>query len=182
MSTDVVDPVGNGHAPMRAENPLVAHDRHLRDVLAAEVEDLNAILEEEIAIRRELEALLEASKLRERRIARAVAILIDEPAPAASKPAPKPKVKAHDKWEVSEPTIERVWDGYRQYVAKHGNDPITRTVLGAWMTENGQGIGGETIRKAFDALRERELIRMAGTTRGGGKLWALMPEGDADAS
>jgi hypothetical protein len=36
-------------------------------------------------------------------------------------------------------------------------------------------IQGTTVRKALEVLRERELIRVAGRARGGGKLWALMP-------
>jgi hypothetical protein len=43
-------------------------------------------------------------------------------------------------------------------------------------------IGDETIARVFDVLREREIVRKAGVTRGGGILWALMPGAADDAA
>ena len=50
--------------------------------------------------------------------------------------------------------------------------PISMTALAP---QTG-GIGKDTVRRALWWLREEGRVRHAGTTQGGGKLWAAMPE------
>jgi len=50
------------------------------------------------------------------------------------------------------------------------------------MGTNGDGVASDTVRKVMGILRERELIRKTGTTRGGGTLWAPMREAVVDGA
>jgi hypothetical protein len=170
----------NGHVQIQLHD-FAAQDRRLADVLGNEIDSLRELLDAELNSRDELAQLLERSKERERRITRAIAVLeggINQHAvsskPAAAKAKPKPKSTL---WDVSEATVERVRVGFMRYWTEQPTpeQPFTQTVLAAWMGEQGNGIGGETIRRAMDRLREREVVRVCGTTRGGGKLYAPMP-------
>jgi hypothetical protein len=191
MSTTTTDPARNGHstdAPT-LERTLATRDREVSAFLDEKIAELRDMLDVELEGRTELEALLDASKARERRITRALAVLEDQPlnnhapkqaAPAAAKPRDR---KNENEWRVSEPTIERVLDAFTRYSVEHPAEPFTMTVLAAWMKEHGEGVGGETVRKAVHTLRDRGLVRACGTTRGGGTLYALMPShGELEAS
>lgn len=170
----------NGHAPV-SPNPYAQRDEHLSSGVAAEIESLRRLLDAELEGRAEIEALLDNSKERERRLARAIAILEhgsqtqQQAAAAAAKP--KPAAKDTTNWNVSAETVERVREAFFAYYATEGEgEPFTMTTLAAWMGKNRKGIGGETIRRAFEVLRRDEIIRVCGTTRGGGKMFAPMPE------
>jgi hypothetical protein len=169
----------NGHTQLRSDG-FADRDKHLADVLEAEVDDLRALLDDELKGRDELAQLLERSRERERRLTRAIAVLeggVNQQAPrktAATAAAKEPK----GGWEVSSATVERVHAAFLRYWNEEANgQPFTQTTLATWLGQHGQGIGGDTIRKAMHTLRDRELVRKCGTTRGGGKLWAPMPEG-----
>jgi hypothetical protein len=172
----------NGHVQIQLHD-FAAQDRRLADVLGNEIDSLRELLDAELNSRDELAQLLERSKERERRITRAIAVLeggINQHAvsskPAAAKAKPKPKKSTL--WDVSEATVERVRVGFLRYWTEQPTpeQPFTQTALATWMGEQGNGISGETIRRAMDRLREREIVRVCGTTRGGGKLYAPMPE------
>ena len=172
------------HEQLRAQHDFDARDQRLTETLAAEVNGLRELLDDELVARDHLTALLERSKERERRITRAIAVLEGTSAqgatsssarPAAA--APKASAKKKNAWDVSEATVERVRDGFMRYWRDVSQgEPFTQTLLCTWMGENGEGVGGDTIRRVMAKLREREIVRVTGTTRGGGKLWAPMPE------
>jgi hypothetical protein len=177
--------LSNGHQPRLADaDVFVAHDDSMASALDDQTSDMRRLLAAELDGRDHLEKLLEQSKERERRLTRAIAILdggttSSSPKAAASKPTAKPKPKTNENWTVSEETVERVLDAFKRYAVDHP-DPFTQTTLATWMGEQGEGIGGETIRRAMTALRDREIVRKCGTTRGGGALWALMPTTHAE--
>lgn len=168
----------NGHVQL---HDFDAHDRRLAEVLGDEINDLRSLLDDEIKGRDHLKSLLDRSVERERRITRAIAVLEGTNAQsAASKPttASKPKPKGtKDSWTVGEETVERVRVAFLRYWDEQPEpqQPFTQTVLAAWMGEQGRGVGGETIRRVMERLRQREIVRVTGTTRGGGKLYAPMP-------
>lgn len=81
-------------------------------------------------------------------------------------------------WVVSDERVEFVYNRFKELARELEGGLITPTQL----SDMTKGISGETARKAFDAMREREMIRLAGSTRGGGKLYALMPEDESDAT
>lgn len=177
----------NGHVVPHADTPdHETHDVAMRDAMREQVSSMRALLDQELATRSHLERLLDESKQRERRLTRAVAALEGDSISAThavAKPKPQPKAKANDGWAVSDDTVERVWQAFQRYDAEiaHG-EPFTMTSLARWMGEQGQGVGGETIRRAFAVLREREHVRKAGTTRGGGVLFTQMPSGQSELS
>jgi hypothetical protein len=53
-------------------------------------------------------------------------------------------------------------------------------VTAAYVADHSERLSPESVRQALQVLREREVVRIAGTGRGGGKLFALMPEGTDD--
>ena len=175
----------NGHAPPR--DTFHDRDTHLAEVFESEIADLHEMLDDELKGRRELEVLLDRSKERERRLVRAIAVLEHGSANATQTTTAKPKAaapksqgkgakKSDGSWNIGESTVERVLQGFKDYAEAHPDQPsYTMTMVAAWMGSQGQGVGGETIRRAVNALREREQLRKAGTTRGGGTLYALMP-------
>jgi hypothetical protein len=156
------------------------HAEQMSTAMDEQVGSMRALLEDELKERTHLEQLLEASKERERRLAKAVAVLeggVNQHAMRAPTQTSKPKPKKKDDWNVSAKTVERVLEGFTRYWNEEANgEPFTQTMLATWLTAQGQGIGGDTIRKAMGSLRDRELVRKCGTTRGGGILWAPMPD------
>jgi DNA-binding transcriptional ArsR family regulator len=101
-------------------------------------------------------------------------------APAKPKLAPVKASRKQD-WQVSDVKVEEV---RRRVVAlmpesphKVGEVPV---VTAAYVAERTDGLSPESVRQALQVLREREVVRIAGTGRGGGKLFALMPEGTND--
>jgi hypothetical protein len=163
----------NGHVPQQPHD-FDEHDRQLAGTLETQVHELKG--------REHLASLLERSKQRERRLTRAITAL-ESGAPQATTTTATTKTAAAKAkklaWTPSEATVQRVFDGFQRYTAEFGDEPFTMTVLAKWMGQNGEGVGGETVRRAVEVLRSREQLRKCGTTRGGGALWALMPEHDA---
>jgi predicted phage tail protein len=169
---DVHMPTNSVDFEAQAEQMTVA----MRDQIAA----MRALLDNEVAGRSHLEQLLDDSKEREKRLVRAVAVLeggVNNHAITAKPKKPSKPAAKDNGWNVSEATVQRIWAAFQRYATEvAGGEPFTQTSMAAWMTANGEGVGGDTIRKSMLALRERELVRVAGTTRGGGKLWAPMPD------
>ena len=161
MSRPPQDGPGRDLAAMEAEHQANV-DRTvtgLRELAAAEVE-----------ARAEYEQLVEQSKQRERRIARAITAL--EGGGPGTKPKPKPKAVQ----PVGEEVIEAVLATMRQLAAE-GHEPVTRLQVVEAMPER----SGETVRRGLNELRERQLIRLAGRNGNGrtaARLYAVMPDGD----
>jgi CRP-like cAMP-binding protein len=161
----------NGTAPQGAPvawqpGEALERARHSREQLA---DSLRTLLADE---ERNYQALREAAEEARQRVdhlRKALDHLVAEPSRAAKAPAKTAPAKPQGTgtWEVSEERIAAVLAAYRQQT-----EPISPTVLAKTMN----GIAGETVRRATERLRERELIRFAGTTRGGGKLYMPMPE------
>lgn len=181
--------LSNGHAEqremlLRDRDVFAAHGDAMASALDDQIASMRKLLADELSGRRELERLLDESKERERRMARVIAILdggAATPAQAKAQATGKQRgaKKGNGDWNVSDETVERVRMAFVRY-AETTDEPVTRTKLAAWMSQHDDGIGGETIRRATEVLREREIVRKCGTTRGGGGLYTLMP-GVADA-
>lgn len=161
--------VSNGHAPNRDDFEAV--DERLAAVLDAEVSDLQEILDDELSARAQLQALFEKSKTREKRLRRAIAALSGESAQHTTQ-QDKATRQAGMTWHVSDEAVERVWAGFMKLYDQKG-EPVTQTMV----SDSMEGIGPDTVRKSLERLRSTERVRLAGKTRGGGKLWAPMPGG-----
>lgn len=100
-------------------------------------------------------------------------------APAAA-PAAKPSGGRKDRtkeWQVSDAKVAVVERRLRELLPtsphKAGNG--VAAVTAGWVADNTDGLTPESAKKALAVLREREVVRVAGTSRGGGVLFALMP-------
>jgi hypothetical protein len=142
----------------------VARAQGTRQRLVDELRDLVAV---EQGIYEDLKAQADQAKGRRDGYQRALDHIQGAAKVAAA--APKSPKKKSALWAPSEDKIDMVWQAIREASAQ-GPDPITQTTLVGELP-----MGADTVRKAFEVLRERELIRVAGRARGGGKLWALMP-------
>jgi hypothetical protein len=140
----------------------VARAQGTRQRLTDELRDLVA---EEQLIYDDLKAKADEAKSRRDGYQRALDHIQGASKVAAAKPAKRPK----GDWRPSEDKVEMVWQAFRE-AWQQSPQPLSHTALGKQLP-----MGSDTLRKAFDVLRERELIRVAGTARGGGKLWAPMP-------
>lgn len=85
-----------------------------------------------------------------------------------------PKQPSGGSWRISDERVEFVLRRFKEVAPQRQGGMVTPTQL----SDVTDGISGETVRRAFEVLRQRELIRAAGNTRGGGQLYALMPEAD----
>lgn len=154
----------SGRTP--AELATRTHDAIER--MAAELRELIAA---EQAGRAEYERLVEDSRARERQLQKVLAGLEGQ---APTKPGPKgPKRGAAVKvWRVSDERVAAVWQTVQRVVADSEDGTfVSQHVFDAMYP----GVSRETVTKAVEALRERELIRRVGSVRGGGSRWALMP-------
>ena len=153
---------------------------------SAPPQDYRSFMEEEakrlaqVLIRAEAEAADIKIKLMEaeadvRSIRKAMEALTGE-APAKTASKSLRKSRDNNRWQISEAKIQEVWN-------------IVRAIDDETFTTNSvataqPGLSQESARRALDILRERQLIRLAGKARGGGKLLAIMPgaEDTDDAS
>jgi hypothetical protein len=171
MTTSTPDVAGsNGHV-VRPDDPYAAFAAASAERLDAERATLQQLLDDELGAQREISDLLDASKLRTRRLERALAALTDEPKEPKPKPAPRASAaqSPSSTWMPSQKMLDRVLAA----VVEAGG-PITRTALSSQLH-----VSPDTARKSLHVLRERELVRIAGVTRGGGKTYAAMPEATA---
>jgi hypothetical protein len=142
----------------------VARAAGTRQRLSDELRDL-VVVEQEIYDG--LKAQADEAKARRDGYQRALDHIEGATKAAAAKPS-KPARSKRD-WMPSDEKVEQVWAKFREVWAERP-EPMTHTALG-----RGLPLGADTVGKAFEVLRDRELIRVAGTARGGGKLWAPMP-------
>lgn len=77
--------------------------------------------------------------------------------------------KSGHSWNISEDKLQKVWKRIQELVGPE--DTFTGTDIG----NQTPGLSGEAVRRAMVVLRERELLRKAGSGRGGGTIYALMP-------
>ena len=145
---------------------LNGHDVETRPVSVADALDehvrgLEALLVPLRAERDQLKARVAELGEQEKRIAHAIGSL----RPGRRDPAPAP-ASAPKGWTPSE---ERLKSLFALFVAEP--KPISPTQL----AEKTEGLGVETASKGAKILRERQLLRVAGALRGGGKLYAPMP-------
>ena len=138
---------------------------------------LRDLLESEQAIANRLQTILDQCEARAKRIRRALNALEGEVPGRKPQAQPKQAAKTH-KWNVSEEKVEQAYDAIVKAIDLNDGKPVTMTEA-----RRVEGSGGhETYRQAIDILRDRERIRVAGKTRGGGTLLALMPEADDAAA
>jgi hypothetical protein len=167
----------NGHVVQQLRHDFEVHAEQMSSAMDEQVTSMRALLTDELKERTHLEQLLEQSRERERRLAKAVAVLeggVNQHAMRATKPPP-PQRKPHE-WSVSDATVNRVHELVTRYWQEAANEqPFAQSTLLTWLREQGEGVSTDTLRKSLLSLRERELIRKCGTTRGGGTLWAPMP-------
>lgn len=111
--------------------------------------------------------VLEEAQLRERhdKIRQAIEQLTTDAQPLQSGPTDGISKPAGG---ISEQMVTRVLAGARSEAG-----PFTRTKLAQRV-----GVAPETVRKALEALRQRDSIRLVGVSPKGGKLYALMPDAD----
>lgn len=139
--------------------------------MAQKCSDLRSLLEAEQTIVNQVQTILDQCEARAKRIRRALNALEGE-APGRKPETQKPK--ATSGWKVSEEKIEQAYDAIVKAIGLNDGQPVTMTEA-----RRVEGSGGhETYRQAIDVLRDRERIRVAGKTRGGGTLLALMPDAD----
>lgn len=145
----------------------------LDDVVA----DLELAIEAEVDGRAELEAYVRESKEREAKLKKALAVL--QPPPSHAERMTRPAA-SQGTWAPSEERITFIYEQFKRWIATESDVERSKTALTAWIKDNNEvGVSNETVSKCMDALRERELVRVTGTIRGGGKTWALMPEPEA---
>jgi hypothetical protein len=169
MTTDTSTPASsNGHVP-DDEQSLAEHSRALSTALGQHAHGLRALLEGQHELVERFETMLRTAKDEERRIQRALMALEGEPATTPRTAKPKQSTPKPGDWHVSDRKVEQVLAALVEHTAN--GDAISANKL-ADLTP----LSSEAIRRGLGTLRERELVRIAGTSRGGGKLWLPMPE------
>jgi hypothetical protein len=96
------------------------------------------------------------------------------------RPARPPQIRAGNKrrwremkdWHISDERVAMVETRFRELVAETEDGRLA----GGTLAKATPGISPETARRALNVLREREVVRLAGTGRGGAIYFALMPE------
>jgi DNA-binding transcriptional regulator GbsR (MarR family) len=136
----------------------------LEERMKKECDDLRSMLEGEQEIANQIQGILDASNERAKRIRRALAALEGTASPATTAGTKQAKSKG---WQVSDERVEFVLGLFRAEP-----EPITPTQL----AEKTEGISIETVGKAVEVLRGRELVRRVAKVRGGGWTYAVMPE------
>jgi DNA-binding transcriptional ArsR family regulator len=121
------------------------------------------------AERDQLQAQLDALKTKERAIIHATAALRPAPRTPPSAPKAQAKAKAKGGWTPSEERLKSLFE----LILKE-SEPVSPTQL----AEKSEGLGVETAGKGFKILRDRELIRVTARLRGGGALYAPMPNAE----
>lgn len=161
----------NGHHPPSPLDAVQAHARHSTTFMESQAEAFTAELEAERTVQDQIKALLSESQARERQLAKVVSTLTGE---TTTRPTPTRRSGGGrgKGWQISEKKIGQVWKVIRQQVADSDDGTFKMTDL------RKAGLSGEAVRRTVVTLHEREVIRVAGALRGGGKLWALMPEAE----
>lgn len=143
---------------------------HLND----HVEGLRAILAEETARADQLRAQIAEVQENMKRLTRAITALTGEETTAAPKTVKKMRSRERKAWNPSDEALTRVIEVFR-------NDPEVRLPLGDIASQAAQST--TTTKRCLTVLREREIVRPAGTIKGSRgaprTLYALTPNGAA---
>jgi hypothetical protein len=177
----------NGHEPgadldvidVREQAPIAAYLETAQRTRNRIVEELASLRDSEQQLVDEFTRQAGEARARVAGYQRALDALGKRAAPAKPKPAKQIARRGEPKqWQVTDRKVEEV----RQRIValmpesprKVGEVPV---VTVSYITDNTEGLSRESVVQAMQILREREVVRIAGTGRGGGKLFALMPEG-----
>jgi Fic family protein len=156
-------------SPVEAQPPTLDDLQAMAAALEArmkqECSDLRSMLEGEQEIANQIQGILDASNERAKRIRRALGALEGTMSPAGTTAGTKQKPK--NDWQISDERVEYVLGLFRAEP-----EPISSTKL----AEKTDGVSTQTVSKAVEVLRERELIRRVAKIRGGGWTYAVMPE------
>jgi hypothetical protein len=152
----------NGATP-DAMAQLNAHISTQQHTSARIADELREVLRAEEQVFAELTEQVQESRQRRDHLKRALEHLTGETGKykTATKPTGKPNT-----WTVSEETVQKVWDAI-----KVKTEPFTKTQISKEVH-----VSSDTINKAVNVLRERELLRITGKVRGGGKSYLPMPD------
>lgn len=148
--------------------PELASQRHALDKM---IRELGELIAEERANRVAAERAVLDSKERERRLLRALAALEGETTMQVARKASGPRGGKIGDWHISDKKCDDVFEKFCALVMSTGK-PTTPTML----AHANPGLSPESSRRALDRLRGEERVRLAGKTRGGGRLFDLMPD------
>jgi CRP-like cAMP-binding protein len=162
---------------VRESSPLDEYLQSTRQRSQRIVDELIALRDTEQALVDELAHRMSEARARLTRYQRAVDALKVEH--VAERSAKKLEKKAGKQWTISDEKVAEVLTRFRELVSEstHRAGGITA----GFMAEKTPGLSPETARRALDRLREREVVRVVGPSRGGGLLFALMPEDEHGA-
>lgn len=158
----------NGHAPVELAH-VDTHAARAAERLAQQTASLRELLHDEDAVQERLRTALDESKVRQHGLQRAINALDPQPKETTKRGPGRSSTREHDgnEWSVSERKVEQVMS-----VLVARGEPVT----GNGLANGVEGLSVESVRRAFIVLREQGRIRLAGRSRGGGKLYAPMPE------
>lgn len=165
----MTDHPSNGHQPVELAH-VDTHAARAAERLAAQAQSLQELLTDEDAVQARLREALDESRARQHALQRAVAALTpksrDDDAPTRGRPPGKTKTRDSNAWHVSAAKTDQVMQALVAY-----GEPVTGTRLA-----EGTSISPEAVRRSLTVLRDSGRVRLAGRSRGGGKLYAPMPE------
>lgn len=146
-------------------DPALAFEHYVsqaQDAVAAQVASFRSMLEAEVVLQRRLHEQLRGSNERRKRLERVVEILDGQD----QHTKPKKRRPVGNDWSITDQKIEEIW-----LIMRSQSEPFTCTSL----VRTTKGLSSEATRRAAAVLRERELLRLVGSTKGGGKLLFPMP-------
>lgn len=136
----------------------------------ATIREARALIEAEQKTRAEYEQAVKDSVARERQLKRLLSALEASGEPKPAKPAKR--AKASPGWTMSEAKLERTQPIILAFGLEHPKGFAAGSVAKATPK-----LSPESARRVIEAMRDRELVRPSGRTRGGGTNWKLTPEG-----
>lgn len=135
------------------------------DPLDAYAIELEAMLVPLASEREQVEAHLSTLVLRERKIKALIEITRADDMAAVAEPKAKPKPKAKNDWTPSQTVLDDIYAA----LAKHG-EPLTANGLAELVPHS-----SDSTRRALETLRSADRVRITGKSRGGGRLFMVMP-------
>lgn len=153
----------NGVIDSASVQELERQGRAQADSMDGQIASIRELVEREERVREALRIHTSACEDRLRRLKRALNALVDEP---VSQARPKPK-----EWNISPEKVEQI---YRLFV--EAGEPRTPSQLAGPVS----GLSNESVAKALVVLRQDGRMRLVGKTRGGGRLYAVVPQMGAE--
>lgn len=140
-----------------------------RKFTEATIQEARTLIEAERKTRAEYEQAVKDSVARERQLKRLLSAL---EASGKPKPATKRANASSKDWTLSEAKLERTQPIVLAFGLEHPKGFAAGSVAKATPK-----LSPESTRRVIEAMRDRELVRPSGRTRGGGTNWKLTPEG-----